>query len=91
MDMGPQVTPGILILIGGEHPAQSPQGLQDGTRSEQRDPDAASEARRARALGLHLMGLDERVYRCDSCGLVLRRDQNAAENTGQVAASEPET
>ena len=36
------------------------------------------------------LSLSERTYRCDSCGLVLDRDLNAAINI-QVAVSAPET
>lgn len=37
------------------------------------------------------MPLGERVFRCDACGLVMDRDENAAENLRQVAVSGPET
>ncbi len=35
--------------------------------------------------------LEERMFRCDSCGLVLDRDENAARNLKAVAASGTET
>lgn len=35
--------------------------------------------------------LEERTFRCDACGLVLDRDENAAINLNHVAASETET
>jgi len=37
------------------------------------------------------LGLDERIYRCDACGLVLDRDHNAAINLRNVAARGTET
>ena len=36
-------------------------------------------------------GLSERIFTCDSCGPVIDRDQNAAINLKDVAASDPET
>jgi putative transposase len=37
------------------------------------------------------LGLSERIFRCDSCGLVIDRDLNAALNLKDVAASDTET
>lgn len=37
------------------------------------------------------LSLSERIFRCESCGLVMDRDQNAAENLRQVAVSCTET
>jgi putative transposase len=37
------------------------------------------------------LGLSERIFRCDTCGLVIDRDQNAALNLKDVAASDTET
>jgi putative transposase len=37
------------------------------------------------------LGLSERIFKCDSCGLVIDRDLNAALNLKDVAASDTET
>lgn len=37
------------------------------------------------------MSLEERIYRCEKCGLIIDRDENAARNLKAVAASDTET